>query len=602
MIHINQSSALDKMILEVRYETSNSTDLSETKLKNYQKIYELLLRKKAILDVSDFYLVFIGQKGIGKTTSILNLFNLIQNNQGLLSTAAGGTTVCEVEVKASNNGTSYYEIVPEEANIIQQYVDDFCASFQTEETNEILHVPSEVERFLRNMMGYKKKELQEKYTELADHKAFVQFVHDHLQLDARTETIVDCAYNDAKSYFASAMNIFKSINLGKIPTISIPKKIILHATNDIIDFDSYSFVRTLIDTRGIDGDGVDTDSFRREDILAYLDEKESESIYIIVDGFKPAPSDGILSLLKSRLRDKQHANKFYLLINVYNDEASEVMTDDGIAESVDEGIAYRKEDIISKFKQQQIAFSEDHILFYNAKQNEPSNEELIALIEYNLQQERQVHLMECEQAFRKFERIKYDFENKHYANENIEALKQKISANPITTDVLATLLSTFILEKLEVVHPSRLNAINRYNGHYSRYNFYHHLGLATEDAFNRLFNDSKKTIENTLQNIIEYRNLSEFEKFDYEMYLDEFVTKFADTRLSIREEVKDAILKQFQPKIWDEAYDEYGQGSSPNNRYKDRVFDYYREELIRILNDLDIQRRFMAGWGNTFNL
>lgn len=596
------SKTIDEIILEVQYELTNAENLPEAKAKNFQKIYDLLIRKKMILDFLKFNLVFIGEKGIGKTTSILRLFELIQNEKGLLSTAAGGTTVCEVVIQRSQNNKSYFEIIPEDEQLVHQYIEDYCASFQTEELTKALYVPNEIERFLRNMAGYKKVALEEKFGEFTSHEDFLQFFKAELNLENRKELIVDVAYNDEKSYFESSVKIFELINLGKVSTIPFPKKIIIHATPDVIDFDSYSFVNSIIDTRGIDSDGKNTDRFRREDILEYLDKRENESIYVVVDGFKPAPSSDISNLLKSRIRDKHHANKFYLLINVYNEEASEVMTDDGIAETASEGINYRKDNIISKFKHLGIPFSEDHILFYNSKKNEPINAEIISQINNNLLKERDAHILECEQAYEKFQKLKYDFENSEYANEKLLSLKEEIESKPDNSNVLAMVLGTFISDKLRNVHPARLDAVNRYRGHYSAYNYYHYLALATEDAFNSLFEGSKKEVETKLSSILSLRNLSELERFEYELFLDDFINRFSSIRLEITELVKEAVIREFQPIFWEKATEQYGKGEWPEGNYRDAVFKYYREELIRILTKVDTQSLFINGWKGTLDI
>lgn len=592
---------IDEKILEVHYELSKE-NLSEAKLKKFQKIHDLLVRKKATLDISKFNFVFIGEKGIGKTTSILRLFELIQNEKGLLSTAAGGTTVCEVEIQQSQNNTTYFEVIPEDEHIVQQYIEDYCASFQTDELGKTLYIPNEIERFLRNMAGYKKIALEEKYNEIQKHCDFLEFFKAELNLENRKDLIIDAAYNDEGSFFESTMKTFELINLGKVTSIPLPKKIIIHATSDIIDIDSFSFVNSIIDTRGIDSDGKNTDRFRREDILMYLDKKENESIYMFVDGFKPAPSSDVSNLLKSRIRDKHHANKFYILINVYNEEANEVMTDDGIAETSIEGINYRKENIISKFKQLGIPFSEEHILFYNSKKDDPTNKEIFSQINSNLLNEREIHLLECEQAYEKFLNLKYDFENSEYANEKLLTLKDEIERKPKNFNVVATVIETFISEKLKNIHPARLDAVNRYNGYYSAYNYYHYLALATEDAFNSLFESSKKEVETKLSSILDFRNISELERFEYELFLDDFINRFASTRLEITELVKEKVASEFQLNIWKETSDQYGKGNWSEGSYRACVFKYYHEELIRILTKLDTQSLFVEGWKSTLDL
>jgi hypothetical protein len=198
----------------------------------------------------------MGQKGIGKTTTILELFGLNKTINGkheeLLTTAAGGTTTCEVELLKSNKSNTYFEIEPIEEHLFNQYVDDFCMMYDDiGNIGENSYLPTEIARSIRNMVGLKKKDIASLRKDCKDSDAFKIEILRRINPKDRANTTVDCQIFNG-TYFKDCQDKFNQINLCKLKDVMLPKKIKIYLTNDIFDFDENPFVSSIVDTRGID--------------------------------------------------------------------------------------------------------------------------------------------------------------------------------------------------------------------------------------------------------------------------------------------------------------------------------------------------------------
>ena len=134
-----------------------------------QKHRESLLRAASFLNRLDHNVAFIGDMGVGKSTAISFIFDLLvppsmaekQINRPVLETGAGGTTICEVHIKGGPEfGIS---LLPMSDNELRDLVADFCAakwmilSNNQRESSESIGVSREAERAIRNMAGLSRR-------------------------------------------------------------------------------------------------------------------------------------------------------------------------------------------------------------------------------------------------------------------------------------------------------------------------------------------------------------------------------------------------------------------------------------------------------------
>ncbi|MCB2298890.1 hypothetical protein [Clostridium tagluense] len=590
---------IDDLINQMESEVRNgiTINISEEKNNRYKQWTTYVNSQKAILSKDKFKYVFIGQKGIGKTSTILELFKLINNGTELLSTGSGGTTVCEVEIKKSEEQYSYFEIIPIDDKYMSQYVYDFCSTFRKDDSNATLYVPTEIARSLRNMLGMKKNEIDELCAKFIDFNSFVGEVNIKLELDNRNETIIKCEPDKDGSFFSDVEKKFNNINLGKVKNSKIPQKINLYLTKDIIDFDTKDSVLSIVDTRGIESDLSKnseigkSDSFKREDILNYIDKEQKDCIYLFIDGIKPAPSQGILNTLKSRIT-KENVDKFYLLINIYNDEAEKVMTDDGTAKSIDVGVSFKKEDILFKFKQENILFNEDNLIFYNSKNNYPDNKTILRRIEDNFIAEKQKSYKECESVKIAFEKLKYNFEDKDYAIKNFEKLYELIKDVTVPKNLLNEIIEDFVNNEMHRLHSKRLDAINRNYGDYYAYDFYYHFSIIIEETFDRIYRDSKNNVIEKVTEFLGYKNITQLDEIDYKIYLEKLEKDYLKQRDDLKSHFRICLEKEFKLASWESAKREYGNGGG----YTGRVCEIYKNEIESLNSTNNYKQSFDEKW------
>ncbi|PWK14502.1 hypothetical protein [Tumebacillus permanentifrigoris] len=584
------------LISEIEQEIEKGEDLrinddKQGKYKQYIPYLKILNKK---LEKDKYKFVFIGRKGIGKTTTILNLFDLINGQEELLSTGSGGTTVCEVEIRKSEEQYSYFEIIPIEDKYMNQYISDFCSAFLKTDDSSNLYVPTEIGRSIRNMLGMKVKEIESLCEQFDNFECFKDEVVRRLNLPERTNTIVKCEQDNNGKYFSDIQKKFTRINLGKEDTVKIPNKIILYATEDLIDFGGFSSVISIVDTRGIDSDIAaenEVGSFKREDILNYIDNQQDDCILIFVDSIKSAPSQEILETIKTRIT-KENRDNFYIFINVNGDEAEKVMTDDGVANDIQTGIDFKTDDILSKMKQERVDFNERNLIFFNSKTNSPDKKDILGMIESNGEIVKQRIFEECQDVKNAFEKLKYDFEDGGYAMKNFEELYEDIIGRTSPQNILAQVVKDFVDNEIRKIHPSRLDAINRYRGDYYAYNFYHRFSNVIEKTFDHIFGDAKNDLIKKVNEILGYKNISKLDEIDYKMFIKGFNEEYLLRRDELKALLKRNFLSSFQGSSWARAQALYGDGKG----YVNNVCSIYANEIMRLDISYNLKNNFDDAW------
>jgi hypothetical protein len=337
----------------------------------------------------------------------------------------------------------------------------------------------------------------------------------------------------------------------------------------------------------------DANKMKREDILNYIDKEQNNCLFFFIDSIKPAPSQGISELLRRRLSTGNEF-RFHLFVNILGQEAEEVMTDDGKAGTMQVGIDYKKDDIVDKFKQMNIRFPEKNILFYNARENIPTNDTILSCIENNLSDQRKYLYAFCDEIKAAYDKLKYNFENNQYALQNFEQLYvEKVTSVKAPNDVFDQLLDIFIGE-LKNIHHARLAAINRYEGEYYAFNFFHEISLIVENLFDKFFCTVKREIIDKVNEFMNYRNITELDKINYHVFLEKFENDYGEYRNQLKDFLKSEIKKCFQERTWEQAVSEYGQG----NGYKNRVLDIYKNELNRFASKINVRDSYNSKWDN----
>lgn len=397
-MNLNRVQNLKKQIkseiesLELKVKRQNSGQLIKThcSISSLKIIAARLDRIEKILQIPSYNLVFIGKIGVGKTTAISHLFNLICEEEKpigktkrkvkkiseLLSTGSGRTTICEVVIKPSQSIKSFFEIKPYSDEEVKEFIKEVCTYFWNKERKQDSNTtnlpPAELLRAIINITALRDDKNKDKHVdkvvELAQaHSNLQNFIEDVLKrasLSSRKQTRLEAPHelktiDDENKWLRDT---FANLNLGKLDGFSLPKRINICVSSNIIDFSKYPKFKSIIDTRGMD------DTRDRKDLSSYI-RSQDDSICLLAEQFLAAPSN-TSELLKRYLtpESKDIDTKLALLVLLRKGEPENVFGLDGKVEDREEGIEVRKNQIDDAFAKEKIKFISQNILFYDALQ------------------------------------------------------------------------------------------------------------------------------------------------------------------------------------------------------------------------------------------
>lgn len=353
-----------------------------------------------IMGIDKYKLVFIGAIGSGKTTAICHLFDLTNNvkitkSEGkgskkqtkkveavkeLMTVGAGGTTIAEVIVKITDNANSYFHVDFVSENELKELVDSFCDQTILKEEKEKSGrlMSQEEERAFRNILNLipnpnnqnPENEILKRVNNNEDDfkneilKSLENITKDtfrEIHFVQEQELIAD----DTQKMFLEKKWIsetFKKINVADYKDFSIPKKIEIYLSNNIIeDNNPLKMFHSIIDTKGLDA------ARDKKSIDDYL--KEEDTICIFTTRYEVAPDERITHFINKHLQDdlKQTHLRFITLLLPRENEPEKVIGYDGDPiNDWDEGVKYKKNVIQNTFNGLGINFSEKNILHYDA--------------------------------------------------------------------------------------------------------------------------------------------------------------------------------------------------------------------------------------------
>ena len=378
----NLLEQIDKQSLNV---PSNSMNVYEHLRKKSLESKKLrLLKTRDILSIDKYNIVFIGTIGIGKTTAICHLFNLIgefdkeieinKNKKQLrvveqiLSTGSGRTTISEVITKSSSR--TYIQIEPYPKEKLHDLIIEFCESFYADsEIPEGEIVSVELERAIRTITEFRKNQkVNDKNVDLAKEYSKKMSLDDFKALALRNAQLEDRFYTKEESILFCPENTdevlwlkqnFERVNKGDEKSFSIPRKIFVFVSPKVLKGSKLEYFNSIIDTKGIDEIAI------RPDLQNYIEQEEN--ICLFTSSFNDAPETNVRELMKFSLtqRSKSYEQKFITFILPHKGEPEKENDSDGTWEG---GIATRKSIIEDVFKSQNLKFLPDNILFYDALQ------------------------------------------------------------------------------------------------------------------------------------------------------------------------------------------------------------------------------------------
>lgn len=604
--------------IEIR---SQFDDLSAlVSIQALQDIGLRLQKIRRILNIQRYNLVFIGQVGAGKTTAICHLFDLVQEVEltrlrggknvtikkvkELLSTGAGKSTICEVVIRPGK--LTYVEIDPYDVKELQQLIEEFGLwiwqkAHPTTIKERVEIPPDELLRAIRNIVELPETtvngRLHDRALEFAttfaidSYDEFKQSLIERGELLARTktETYPKAKDMDEKLWLSQ---VFQSLNVAKLPNFSIPKRIYLNLSDRILDFNHPRF-GSIIDTRGLDLATKD-----RRDLAYYIRETDS-SICIFTERFTSAPAN-IIQIIGKYLTPtaRDIGTKFGLLVMPRKGEAEQVIGADG--QGVDDaelGIALRRANIDNVFGSENINFSFENILFYDAFQGylndgihdkieiERDRDRLLAEIDRIISLREQQLETEIQTLSEQVERIRSGKKLTDIENTIVTVAKQKIREFS-TLNLDRHNFSTEYVEMLPAHHCTLRATNNRYGQYELRdIDIYFNGRYLAEHLIRKITQTSKTEIFKIVSFIeTEISHGSALSPLMQRLRdrIDENYEAIAiDLSIEIETILSDRLLapQDYDDSIfWQQAIDRWGQGSG----YKLDVLSLYDRQISAI--------------------
>lgn len=345
-----------------------------------------LLRAAGFLSRLKHNLAFIGDIGVGKSTAISFVFELLvpakaeekNINRPVLETGAGGTTICEVHIKSGPEfGIS---VLPMDNTELTDLVSDFCAAKwaamhrKDGESSETPQVSREVERAIRNMSGLVRRRtmtdgkpvyhdpVHDLIRDCQGEDEFRARVIGAMNLPERTNTEIWYESGARKHPSEWMREGFLAVNNGRMADMPLPKSIGLIVPDFGKSFGEFEI--TIVDTKGVDDVAV------REDLDLRL--KDPRTSVVLCSRFNDAPGTSAKALLqhmKQTFSERFDTGKVSILSLPRSGEAREMKDDMGDQALTDEeGYEFKRMQVAAELNAEQMAGVA--VLFFNVESDD----------------------------------------------------------------------------------------------------------------------------------------------------------------------------------------------------------------------------------------
>ena len=340
-----------------------------------------IARAAEIVRCRDYQIVLVGKVGIGKSTALCELTNLtVRSDDGtvspVLATGTGRITVCEVQIRSGPAvGISVDPVTTDE---LRAYVEEFADRFypqrregsSTAKGQDGVELSEEIERVIRAMsrLTITKRSVDGKTvrtdqakqlaTELKDKREFALEVLSRIDALRRDRRDIWSPEGSGANALAWLQKTFASINGGRHPDFSLPKRMLL--TVDQETMPSIDLTVSFVDTRGID------ELSARPDIERFFD--QPRTVIGFCSGFNDAPSE-VATFYLSRAKamgGRNLSQSTFVLVLPHLGQALEIKDEEGQrAETVSEGYELKAEEAASALLKRDL--TDIPVGFFNAR-------------------------------------------------------------------------------------------------------------------------------------------------------------------------------------------------------------------------------------------
>jgi transcriptional regulator with XRE-family HTH domain len=565
-----------------------------------------LLNGAAYLHKMNHNIAFIGPIGVGKSTGLSFLFDLLVPaslvskpiDRPILETGAGGTTICEVHIKGGPEfGIS---ILPMPDADVREMVSDFCTSRWAVLKGEAKEtaadgaiISREHERAIRNMAGLNRRRSMDNgkisYSDPVADLVAASASEDELRMRV-LELMNLPARSQREIWYDSAtrqhpmewvMKTFREVNNGRLPEASLPAIIDLIIPDFGRNFGELEI--NVIDTKGVDDVAV------REDLDLRL--KDPRTAVVFCSRFNDAPgvtSRSLLQHMRQTYSEPVNTGKVSILALPRSDEARSMKDDAGeVALDDFEGYAFKQMQVENELAAEDL--SGVPMVFFNVQSDDPGSVR--------------------EELFNQLNRMRSTVEGRLFdlcaaadeVMENHEALALTAAMEEVAAKLNAFLQAHPALPTREkhaytealntvrgVRYAATLWAATRRNGEYSGLNIIHNIGVgAAKDArarSERWFDSLKDylaalAVDEGLK--LASKNIAQIE------------ASAATSRIAFLEAVQRAGMEVYRPQlsqatVWATCAGHWGTGGGFKDRVVADLSKWFesRDDLKRTLEDM----------------
>lgn len=537
----------------------------------------------AFVSKLDHVMAWVGSVGVGKTTALSLLTNLvIEGKDGMrvpVFPATGGrTTISEVVVRAA---PAYgIAVEPMSSDAVRLLITDLVGGLAKNEGG----VSTELERAIRNMADLRKKtkdDVRGAYDpvrDLLDQRSnnvedVVEEIIRRMSLGERTETQLILSESTENGLKWLSENITK-INYGQHERFSLPERVTVFVPQSLLRKLPYDV--TFVDTKGIHGTTL------REDLRGHLDDTRTLSILCCM--FNDAPSGEILKLLgelKSLGSDALERQRVIILVLPRGDEAMKIIDDAGEQpESVVDGYAIRAAQVADTLRKE--GLPDVPVLFFNSMGDNPATvwESLGHRLE--ILRQRQVERLQ------RFVDVSADL----VTNADVAKIEQArvaiaqeieliYKAYPKPAPLIRPAHQTLIKE-LERGHASSIAAAVNRKGDWPNFPIHHMIGLGVRTDANLRTGEVLARIDGRLESLIQrFRALPEIVTIlealreDLDEWRQEFLTQSATIgRLAFKPYLDAA------PDLWRALTAYWGQGAGYRAKVVSEINSWFETEEL----------------------
>ena len=617
---------IEEIFDEIDIYVENDVENAQTLLKLKDKLNEI--KKKMEKENS---LVFVAEKGAGKTTIIDYITNLTFEREkekkkdnkkrtkyiveeDVLETGAGATTTSTVEIVQSLDKSSKLVVIPYKDDEVKKILNDFASVIFSKAHNieDSKSIPQEILRAARNLTGLTEKKnidgKNDSAMEMAlkyDKNSFEDFekrVIELANLDKRT--ITEFTFDSKDDELNWIKKTFRILNLVHKNDAPLPKKIILEISKEIFDFNKLDRINKIVDTRGLEV-GSNTDRMDIKDLFR----GEDNPFIAFVDKFS-SPSKSIIDILGHYIYDDnmECINKLIYIVNFKNGEPEKVICSNGNVDNESEGISEKLIQISHVFRENEVKIIDKNILFCNAKKfldhegktivdiddlhdygseasireykrkiRESEKENFIESINNIVERNRNEMEEELKSLIERYSEIKLDIDKV----ESIELNKviDYINMTKLNLDISGE-ISGIYDPYLRSRHSSTIMAIN------NRYGIYSYNDIFCEGS-NLLESKIKLILKNLKDNVIKLLkdkkiedNLNDNQKNSIEFMIDDTNQYFFKYINKINEyfynKLKNDIYCKEDDEFWEKVKNRWGKGSG----YTNDVITFYNNQII----------------------